>query len=77
MKSLDLIFFFMNPRPAYRISFLGRVPKEMTVAGGSSATDVANRIQRELAEELGFECTSLTRRDKYLLLAGSDGVVTD
>ncbi|KAI0516228.1 hypothetical protein KFK09_008900 [Dendrobium nobile] len=77
MKSLDPIFFFLNPRPSYRISFLGRVPKEMTVAGGRSAADVANQIQRELAEELGFQCTALTRRDKYLSLAGSDGAVPD
>ncbi|KAL0921506.1 hypothetical protein M5K25_008585 [Dendrobium thyrsiflorum] len=77
MKSLDPIFFFLNPRPSCRISFLGRVPKEMTVAGGWSAADVANRIQRELGEELGFQCTALTRRDKYLLLAGNDGAVKD
>ncbi|KAG0464217.1 hypothetical protein HPP92_019848 [Vanilla planifolia] len=75
LKWLDPIFFFMNPRPSYHVAFLRRVPPEMTVAGGWSAADVANRIQKELAEALGFQCTKLTRRDKYLVLAGNDGVV--
>ncbi|KAK8933487.1 Glycerol-3-phosphate acyltransferase 1 [Platanthera zijinensis] len=74
-KSLDPFFFFMNPTPGYRVSFLGRVPKELTVAGGWTAAEVANRIQGELAEDLGFHCTALTRRDKYLALAKNDGVV--
>ncbi|PKA47211.1 Glycerol-3-phosphate acyltransferase 1 [Apostasia shenzhenica] len=75
LKFLDPIFFFMNPQPRYHVRFLGCVPREMTVAGGWQAAEVANRIQKQLAEALGFECTSLTRKDKYLVLAGNDGVV--
>lgn len=76
VKSLDPIFLFMNPRPQYYIGLLGRVSPRMTVSGGFTAADVANGIQREIAEALGFECTMLTRRDKYRMLAGNDGIVT-
>ncbi|OAY82185.1 Glycerol-3-phosphate acyltransferase 1 [Ananas comosus] len=74
-KWLDPVVFLMNPAPAYRIAFLGRLPTEMTRAGGWTAAEVANRVQRQLADALGFECTGLTRRDKYLILAGNEGQV--
>jgi glycerol-3-phosphate acyltransferase len=75
-KWLDPVAFFANPAPSYRVEFLGPVPREQTCAGGRAGAEVANWIQRRLGEALGFECTGLRRQDKYMMLAGNDGVVS-
>lgn len=76
LKWLDPILLMMNPTPYYRVEFLGHLEKELTCAGGWSAVDVANSVQKQLGGSLGFECTSLTRKDKYMILAENDGVVS-
>lgn len=74
---MDPFYFLMNPSPAYEITFLQKLPPEFTCTGGKSSHDVANRIQKLIASTLSYECTSFTRKDKYLALAGNDGTVKE
>lgn len=69
-KIIDPLFFFMNPFPTYEITFLDSVDGEHSCKSGRSRFDVANYVQKALGEKLGFKCTTLTRKDKYVKLGG-------
>ncbi|KAL6296927.1 hypothetical protein ACE6H2_005069 [Prunus campanulata] len=73
-KCLDPVFHFMNPNPVYSIKLLENLPGSNTCKlGGKSRFEVANYVQNEIGRALDFRCTSLTRKDKYMALAGNDG----
>lgn len=77
-KCLDYAFHFLNPYPTYCIKFLEKLPDSHTCKfGGVSKFEVANHVQHEIAKALGFQCTSLTRKDKYMILAGNEGIIQD
>ncbi|CAN0885355.1 Probable glycerol-3-phosphate acyltransferase 3 [Linum grandiflorum] len=69
LKCLDPLFFLLNPRPEYSIRVLDPVSTR-----GASSYEVANFVQGQIGKVLGFQCTKLTRKDKYLVLAGNEGI---
>ena len=74
-KALDPLFLLMNPVPAYIVQFLDTVKCGGGGGGPEAARAVANEVQWRIAAALGYTCTGLTRRDKYLMLAGNEGLV--
>ncbi|XP_068659630.1 probable glycerol-3-phosphate acyltransferase 3 [Aristolochia californica] len=76
LKCLDPLFFLMNPSPAYEVKLLEKMTDEAQCwAAEKSSIEVANMVQGKIGNVLGFECTKLTRKDKYLMLAGNEGIV--
>jgi len=65
----------VNPRMCYTVQFLDKVDTSPARSGAAPSTDMANLVQRKMGDALGYGCTMLTRKDKYLMLAGNDGVV--
>ncbi|KAF0923324.1 hypothetical protein E2562_005285 [Oryza meyeriana var. granulata] len=78
-KWLDPFYFMINSRPEYRVEFLERVstapPVDGQEGGHGHSINAANRVQRVLGEALAFELTEQTRKDKYKMLAGNEGIV--
>ncbi|KAG0465768.1 hypothetical protein HPP92_019932 [Vanilla planifolia] len=54
-KGMDPFYFFMNPSPAYKVTFLEKLPKALTCGAGRPSYEVANDVQRLIA---GFSPTS-------------------
>ncbi|KAL5700321.1 amino-acid N-acetyltransferase [Ranunculus cassubicifolius] len=78
LKCLDPLFYLMNPFPTYHVQLLKPVSGTSRCHdddSGEARVKIANHVQQEIGKALGFECTKLTRRDKYLALAGNEGVV--
>ncbi|KAK4427783.1 Glycerol-3-phosphate acyltransferase RAM2 [Sesamum alatum] len=74
-KWLDSFFFLMNPLPVYEITFLDKLSPDQTCSSGKSSYEVANNVQEMIGAALNFKCTKFTRKDKYRMLAGTDGLV--
>lgn len=74
-KFLDPFYFLANPCPEYDVEFLENVSTKSITGNSSSSHEVANQVQRKIGDALGFECTTLTRKGKYLVLAGNEGIV--
>ncbi|OAY69111.1 putative glycerol-3-phosphate acyltransferase 3 [Ananas comosus] len=72
-KSLDPLYFLMNPSTCYEVELLEKVDTSVVRKGECSSIDMANHVQRQIGKALGFECTMLSRKDKYMILAGNDG----
>ncbi|XVF22050.1 hypothetical protein REPUB_Repub12eG0140700 [Reevesia pubescens] len=72
-RCLDPLFFLMNAQPSYTVQMLDAVSglSHCRDHGERSRFDVANHVQNEIGKALGFACTRLTRKDKYVILAGN------
>lgn len=81
LKCLDPVFFLSNPFPVYTVRLLNQICRSSYSYVNENVEDrrfeIANHVQGEIGNALGFECTKLTRKDKYLILAGNEGVVSN
>ncbi|XP_044954207.1 probable glycerol-3-phosphate acyltransferase 3 [Hordeum vulgare subsp. vulgare] len=75
LKFLDPLYYLMNPRMCYTVHFLEPVSTSAVRERKVSSADVANLVQWKIGDALGYSCTMLNRKDKYLMLAGNDGLV--
>lgn len=78
LKCLDPLFFLMNPTPYYSVQLLEKVSPLLSPGNVNiedARFEVANSVQTQIGKALGFECTTLNRKDKYLILAGNEGIV--
>ncbi|XP_031266502.1 probable glycerol-3-phosphate acyltransferase 3 [Pistacia vera] len=76
LKCLDPVFLLMNPITNCSVKLLKKLPKSLTCdAGGKSKFKVADHLQAQIGKALKFECTSLSRKDKYMMLAGNEGKI--
>ncbi|KAL5204414.1 hypothetical protein ABZP36_009285 [Zizania latifolia] len=75
LKCFDPLYYMINPRMCYTVQFLDRVDTTAVREGKAPSTDMANLVQKKMGDALGYGCTMLTRKDKYLMLAGNDGIV--
>ncbi|KAF2282544.1 hypothetical protein GH714_043752 [Hevea brasiliensis] len=53
-KGMDPFYFFMNPSPAYEVTFLSKLPHELTCSSGKASHEMANYIQRVIAATLSI-----------------------
>lgn len=88
LKCFDPLFFFLNPNPSYSLRLLEKVVVSSGVCNNCDSNechesekttrfDKANYVQEVIGKALGFECTRLTRKDKYLILAGNEGIASN
>ncbi|XP_066338761.1 probable glycerol-3-phosphate acyltransferase 3 [Miscanthus floridulus] len=75
LKCFDPLYYMVNPRMCYTVQFLDKVDTSAVRSRAAPSTDMANFVQRKMGDALGYGCTMLTRKDKYLMLAGNDGIV--
>ena len=55
---------------------MDKMPTSVVINGRRCESyEVANMVQGEIGRVLGFEPTKLTRKDKYMILAGNEGIV--
>ncbi|KAF2282539.1 hypothetical protein GH714_043747 [Hevea brasiliensis] len=54
LERMDPFYFFMNPSPAYEVTFLSKLPHELTCSSGKASHEMANYIQRVIAATLSI-----------------------
>jgi len=74
-KGFDALYYLMNPSMCYELEFLDKIDTSRVRLGEGSSIDMANLVQGVIGGALGFECTKLNRKDKYMMLAGNNGIV--